>query len=487
MLLGIDLGTSSVKVAVMDEDGTVKQMASAAYAIDSPRPGWAEADPSAWWVATRQAVGYLDAAHLRAVEAVGFSGQMHGVVLATEDGRAVRPAVLWADERTRHEADRYGRLDARLLERLVNPGATGMAGVTLLWLKTHESSVYEGARWALQPKDWLRMQLTGEALTEPTDASATLLYDLEGDGWSLEAMRALDLRAELLPDIVAGFDRVGRLQEEPAHELHLQPGIPVAAGAADAAASLVGHGILEPGLVLLTIGTGAQITAVRKTIRPDSTGKTLLYRSIEKGRWYAMAAILNAGLALDWVLNLFSADWTDLYQSVVDVPPGAGGVTFLPYLVRDRTSRTDAKAIANQTASWSGIALGHGREHLFKAVLEGVAFALREAMEALEATGVPIPELRLAGGGTVHESWRQMVADVLGKPLLAPVSPAGAVRGAALLAGLAAGTYAAPAELTALAPVHLLAAEPSTQSDAYSALYRRWLAQSGGDFDFSTL
>ena len=467
----------------MDTGGTVKQVASAGYAIDSPRPGWAETDPAAWWLATRQAAAHLDTVHLRAVEAVGFSGQMHGVVLATEDGRAMRPAVLWPDGRSTDEVDRYRRLAAGLAQRLVNPPATGMAAVSLLWLKTHEPGLYENARWALQPKDWLRMQLTGEALTEPTDASATLLYDFESDGWSREVLRELDLRVDLLPHIVPSFDRAGRLKGDPARELGLPPGIPVAAGAADAAASLVGHGILEPGAVLLTVGTGAQVTAVRNTLRPDTANETLLYRTIEKDRWYAMAAILNAGLALDWVRKLFTTGWSELYESALEVPPGADGVTFLPYLVPERTTHHDASI----GASWSGIALGHGRQHLLKAVLEGVAFALRQAMEALEANGVSIPELRLAGGGTLDTSWRQLLADVLGKRLLAPVAPAGAVRGAALLAGLAAGTYAAPAELAALAPVHQLAAEPSTQSDAYSALYRRWLARSGGDFGSFTL
>ncbi|HEV2029849.1 MAG TPA: FGGY family carbohydrate kinase, partial [Candidatus Dormibacteraeota bacterium] len=238
MLLGIDLGTSSVKVAVMGDDGSMKQAASAGYAIESPRPGWAETDPAAWWLATRMAVTSLDVEHLRAVEAIGLSGQMHGVVLADEDGRAVRAAVLWADGRSVEELDRYRQLDQRLLNRLVNPPATGMAGPTLRWLKTYESDVYERARWALQPKDWLRMQLTGEALTEPTDASATLLYDFEVDGWSQEVLEELDLRPGLLPDIVASYDRAGLLREETARELHLRPGIPVAAGAADAAALL---------------------------------------------------------------------------------------------------------------------------------------------------------------------------------------------------------------------------------------------------------
>jgi xylulokinase len=223
--------------------------------------------------------------------------------------------------------------------------------------------------------------------------------------------------------------------------------------------------------VLLTVGTGAQITTVRVERRADPTKNTLLYRTIEEHRWYAMAAILNAGLALDWVRNLFHAEWRELYQSVVDVAPGADGVTLLPYLVRERTSRHDA----NDSARWSGIELRHGREHLFRATLEGVAFLLREAMEALEATGVAIPELRLDGGGTLHEPWRQMLADVLGKPLLAAGSRAGAVRGAALLAGVAAGIYKSPGDLAAMAPGHQLVAEPSAQSDTYTDLYRKWI------------
>jgi xylulokinase len=476
MLLGIDLGTSSVKVAVMTDDGSVKQSASAGYAIDAPRLGWAETDPGAWWLATRMAVTSLDVEHLSAVDAIGLSGQMHGVVLTREDGGAARAAVLWADGRSAEELDRYRRLDARLLDRLANPPATGMAGPTLRWLKTHESAVYESARWALQPKDWLRMQLTREALTEPTDASATLLYDLEADTWSPEVLHALDIRPGLLPTIVASYDRAGLLREEPARELHLRTGIPVAAGAADAAALLAGHGMLEPGAVLLTVGTGAQITTVRNELRPDPAKYTLVYRTIEKHKWYAMAAILNAGLALDWVRDLFHAEWRELYQSVVDVAPGADGVTFLPYLVRERTSRH----AANDSASWSGIELRHGREHLFRAALEGVAFLLREAMEALEATGVAIPELLLDGGGTLHEPWRQMLSDVLGKPLLAAASPAGAVRGAALLAGVAAGTYKSPGDLAAMAPGHQPVAEPGAQSDTYSDLYRKWLPLSRG-------
>jgi xylulokinase len=470
VLLGIDLGTSSVKVAVMAEDGSVKESASAGYPIDSPHPGWAETDAGAWWLATRSAVASLRPAHLGAIEAVAVAGQMHGVVLSDGDGRALRPAILWADGRTAQEVDRYWRFDRELLGRLANPPATGMAGPTLLWLKTHESKLYESARWALQPKDWLRMQLTGEARCEPTDASATLLYDLAADSWSDEALHELQIRADLLPELVASEQAAGRLTAKAAGELGLKPGIPVAAGAADIAASLVGQGVLAPGPVVLTIGTGAQITTVRNELVPDTTLRTNVFRTIEKGRWYSMAAILNAGLALDWVRGLFEVGWDELYASAELVPAGAGGVSFLPYLVGERTPR-----LASARARWSGIALHHVREHLFKAALEGVAFALREAMEGLEATEISIADLQLAGGGAVNQAWRQLLADVLGKRLLASGSPAGAARGAALLAGVAAGTYVSVQETAALGPRSELVAEPGADAKAYSTLYQKWL------------
>src|SRR5216684_2716572 len=357
--------------------------------MSSPRPGWAETDPEAWWLAARKAVAGLSVEHLRAIDAIGLAGQMHGVVLTGENGKAVRPAILWADARSTEEVARYRRLDARLLHRLANPPSVGMAGPTLLWLKTHESSLLERARWALQPKDWLRLQLTGEPCGEPTDASATLLYDFVDDGWAYRALEELDIRADLFPELVTSQEVAGRLTSEAARELGIKAGIPVAAGAADTAASLVGHGVLAPGPVLLTIGTGAQMTTVRREFRPDPTGRTHVFRTVEHGKWYSMAAILNAGLALDWVQKLFGVDWNALYGSAAQVPAGSGGVSFFPYLVSERTPRPQS----GTRARWSGIELHHRREHLLKAALEGVAFALREAMEALEATGIPIADL----------------------------------------------------------------------------------------------
>ena len=470
MLLGIDLGTSSVKVVLMGEDGFVKHVASAGYAMDSPRSGWAETDPSAWWLATRSAVTRLPAAQLRAVDAIGIAGQMHGVVLTGQDGRPSRPAILWADGRSTDEVDRYRRLDSAVLQRLANPPATGMAGPTLLWLKAHESNLFERARWALQPKDWLRLQLTGEVCSEATDASATLLYDFVDDGWADEVLRELGIRADLLPGLVASQEAAGRLTKEAAQDLGINAGIPVAAGAADTAASLVGHGVLGPGPVVLTIGTGAQMTTVREEFVTDQTMRTNLFRAVEKGKWYSMAAILNAGLALDWVRSLFGLGWDVLYESAAQVPPGAGGVRFFPYLVGERSPRFDAGA----GAGWSGVGLQHSRKHLLKSAFEGVAFALREAMEALEATGVSMSEVQLAGGGAANQLWRQMLADVLGKRLLVVESQAATARGAALLGGLAAGTFKSFNDTAALPIRADLTAEPGPEAAEYALIYERW-------------
>jgi xylulokinase len=468
VLLGIDLGTSSVKVAVVAEDGSMKQVATAAYAMSSPRPGWAETDPEAWWLATRTAMAGLAVEHLRAIDAIGLAGQMHGVVLTAENGKAVRPAILWADGRSTEEAARYRRLDAGLLLRLANPPATGMAGTTLLWLKTHESILLERARWALQPKDWLRLRLTGEPRGEPTDASATLLYDFVDDGWAYRALEELDIRADLFPDLVASQELAGRLTSEAARELGIKAGIPVAAGAADTAATLVGHGVLAPGPVVLTIGTGAQMTTVRKEFKADPAQRTYVFRTVEKGKWYSMAAILNAGLALDWVGRLFGVDSEELHGSAARIPAGSGGVSFFPYLVAERATHVDAGAC------WTGVGLQHGKQHLLKAALEGVAFALRGAMEALEATGISPADLQLAGGGTVNQHWRQMLADVLGRRLLANDSPAGSAGGAALLAGVAAGTFKTLDETAALMVRTDLVAVPGADADEYSRLYERW-------------
>ncbi|HEV2094833.1 MAG TPA: FGGY family carbohydrate kinase [Rubrobacter sp.] len=477
MLLGLDLGTGSAKALLLAEDGVVLGEGSAPYAVRSPRPGWAESGPEDWWeavaAAARDAVGGRGAD----VAAIGLSGQMHGVVLSDAGGRPLRPAVLWADSRSGGELAAYRGLDPDLRRLLANPPAVGMAGPSLIWLGRNEPDVYGAARWALQAKDWLRLRLTGAAASEPSDASATLLYDLPSDRWAYPVVEALGLRADLLAPLVPSGGAAGELSRSAADGLGLRAGLPVATGAADTAAAMLGCGMLGPGPVQLTVGTGAQIFAAKAEPEPDPNGRTHLYRAAAPDLWYSMAAIQNAGLALEWARKLLGASWEEVYGEAFSVPPGAGGVSFLPYLSGERTPRFDPAA----RGAWTGLGLDHSRAHLLRAALEGVAFALREGLEALEDAGTHAPELRLAGGGSGGEGgepWRRLLADVLGRPLhLLPdsVAPVASARGAALLAGLASGVYRTTGDALDLAPETVRTVQPGEQVPLYEAAYERYL------------
>lgn len=473
MFLGLDLGTGSVKALLIHQDGTVAGEGSRSYAVRSPEPGWAESNPEEWWdasgAAAREAVG----SNGSTVTAVGLSGQMHGVVPSGRDGEPLRPAILWADARSVDHLHTYRGLDEDVRLRIANPPAVGMAGPTLLWLRDNEPETYRNIRRALQPKDWLRLRLTGEAVAEPSDASATLLYDLPADRWDYELIETLGLRTDFLASIVPSSAVAGELTREAAAHLGLRVGLPVSAGAADTAAAMLGTGLSEPGLVQLTVGTGAQIVAPVSQPAADPHGRTHLYRAAVPDLFYSMAAIQNAGLALEWARSVLGASWDEVYEEAFTVTVGAGGVAFLPYLSGERTPHLDPEA----RGAWVGLGLGHGRGHLLRAALEGGAFALREGLEALEAAGISAPELRLAGGGTTREPWQRLLADVLGRPLrLLPesVSANASARGAALLAGIASGAYASAEETLVLAPEPEKTIRFGKESQDYEAAYVRY-------------
>lgn len=441
-LLGIDLGTSSVKALILDERGQELSQGRAEYEVVSPQPGWAESDPAAWWKATVEAVrAALMQAQSVKVRAIGLSGQMHGVVLTGDDGQLLRPAMLWPDTRAVGELNRYRALPAEMLRRLANPLAPGMAGPLLCWLARHEPSTYQQARRALQPKDWLRLQLAGTpSVTDPSDASATLLYDLLADDWADDVISALGLRRELFPPILPSSTIAGTLSSEAASALGLPAGLPVATGASDTAAAILGAGLLAPRQMQLTLGTGAQLVRLLPSYTPiadmHAHKRTHLYRAADARHRYEMAAVQNAGLALDWVRRVFSASWDELYDSASFNDPGLNAPKFQPELVPERYH--DASTYTG--AAFTDLRLFHSREHLLHAVLEGVALGLREALDLLDEDDRTTP-LRLVGGGSVHPAWRQMLADALGRELLAVDAPAASARGAALLAGIATGVW----------------------------------------------
>jgi xylulokinase len=486
--LGLDLGTSSAKAVVIDTAGQVLAQASAGYAVTSTMAGYAESDPAQWWTAVtacaREAVTV--AGHAAGVRpaAIGLSGQMHGLVMTSADGAALRPALLWADSRATGSLRAYRCLGSEALARLANPLAPGMTGPMLMWIAEHEPRIYQDARWALPPKDWIRARLTGEFHAEPSDASATLLYDLMGDRWDLEVVSALGLNPDLLaPLLPSAGAPAGHLTAEAGTELGLPAGIPVAAGAGDTAAAALGSGITGSGIaghgdIQLTVGTGAQI--IRPLVAPVSRADAgvNLYRSATPYGWYHMGATISAGISLNWVREIMNASWEELYASVAR-PGQAHDPIFVPHLSGERTPYCDPAL----RGSWTSLSLADDRTSLLWSALEGTAFAIRDALDALVGEHRPA-HLRLAGGGTLAAGWRQLLADVLGRPIYAVDVPAASGRGAALLGAIAAGLLSVDDVQGPLAPPARLAAEPDPAMAAFHAerhaRFRRIVSALGG-------
>ena len=436
-MLGIDLGTSSVKALVARLDGSVAGQAIRDYPVDSPQPGWSETSPGDWLAATAAAVRAAVAQAGADPAAIGLSGQMHGVVPTADDGRPLRPAMLWSDARAVPELRLYRRLPPDALTRLANPLSPGMAGPMLAWLAANEPTTYAVTRWALQPKDWLRARLTGRFATEPSDASATLLYDVARETWAVDVVDALGLDPGKLPPMLPrSAERAGALTADAAALLGLRAGIPVAAGAADTAAAALGSGLADPSTVQLTIGTGAQLVRPVNAL-PDRLSThpvTHLYRAATDTGWYTMGAVLNGGLTLGWVCGILGASWSELYAAAA-IAPRVDDPYFLPHLHGERTPYLDPAL----RGAWTGLGPRHERRHLLRAALEGVAFAIRDALECVLEPDERAVHLRLAGGGTTDPGWRLMLADILGHTLIPVEVPAASGLGAALLGARAAG------------------------------------------------
>jgi xylulokinase len=361
------------------------------------------------------------------VSAVAIVGQMHGLVLYSERTGVLHPGILWLDRRATAELPDYQRLPERLRASLGNAPSPGMAGPILLWLSRHEPEVYRSARWMLQPKDWLRLRLTGQAATDPTDASGTLLYDLDRGTWAADVAEALGLRADLLPRIQPSAQVAGTMLPGPAAELGLPPGIPVATGAADTASSLLAADLPGTNWALLTLGTGGQ-WIVPDQKGTDFSGGTNLFCSVDGGT-YRLGAAQNVGVTLDWVRRTLSASWDELYETAGH-PACRGAPVFLPYLAGERGEHIEVGG------SWTGLTLGHQREDLMRAALVGVAVLLRAKLDELRAMGCDPGQVMIAGGGSQHPAWRELLAGTLDLPLHPLDDDWLTPRGATVLAGL---------------------------------------------------
>jgi xylulokinase len=455
---------------------------SVEHAMSTPVRGVAEVEVDAWWRAVVAAVGELLAAHDVELAGIGLSGQMHGVVLLDDELNALAPAITWADTRSPETVAEVAELAAPFRPALANPVVPGMAAVTLRWLRRHRPALLDRSHRVLQPKDWLGARLTDEPLSDPTDASATLLWDFSAGAWHQDLLRRLDLDPAVLPEVAPSDATRGRLSAAAASQLGAVAGTPVTVGRADTAAALVGSGAAaSTRMTQLSIGTGGQLCHVLDTFHPDPSQRTHLYRGPGAAQWYAMAATLSAGLALEWVRRTYRVTWPELYQEAFACAPGAEGVVFLPYVAGERTPHLDP----GLSAGWYGLRLHHERAEVFRSAFEGCAFALRDAWDALVDAGHETTAFLLAGGGSYDPRWRQLLADVLERPLAVAPNGGGSARGAALSAATAAGWFddLHTAAATAGQPVIVTAPDPESYGGGESLTHFRELVRCVGRRD----
>jgi xylulokinase len=449
--LGIDVGTGGTRAVLIDAEGQVTASATGAHIpFSSPETGWAEQDPRDWWQAATIAIrAVLSQSQIKPdeIKAIGFSGQMHGAVLLDDRGQVLRPALIWCDQRTSTQCltitEKVGA--DRLIELTCNPALTGFTLPKLLWVREIEPQIWRQVRSVLLPKDFVRLQLTGEKATDVADASGTLLFDVAGRRWSDEMLAAADIEQSLLPRVYESPEITGVVSSAGAEATGLHAGTPVVAGGGDQAAGAVGMGIVRAGTVSATIGTSGVVFAASDKPALDPKGRVHTFCHAVPGRWHVMGVTQGAGLSLRWFRDQFGAgteDGRDPYERITEeaagVPPGANGLIWTPYLMGERTPHLDPRA----RAALVGLTASHTRAHVARAILEGVAFSLRDTFEIFAEMNVPVGEVRLGGGGARSELWRQIQADVYGHVAKTVEAEEGAAYGAALLAGVGAGAWA---------------------------------------------
>jgi xylulokinase len=448
--LGLDIGTSAVKAALVSERGRVKGSTSVAHPLFTPHPGWAEQRPDDWWKSTVSAVRHLLAATRVApklVAGVGISGQMHSSVFLDGSGKVIRPALLWNDGRTTEECREITALlgEKRLREWVQNPALEGFTLPKVLWLRKHEPAAFSRLAKVVLAKDYVRYRLTGALASEPSDASATLMYDVAGRQWSSDIMSALHLSMGLLVDVGGSAEVLGRLSQEGARATGLVKGTPVVGGGADNACGAIGVGIVAPGEAVASWGTSG--TVLTPTLEPfvDPDMRVHTFCHAVPDTWYLMGAMLSAGAAFAWYRRELARDLADdenanqaLNKEAERIPPGADGVTFLPYLQGERTPHRDASA----RGAFVGLSLSHTRAHLSRAVVEGICFALRDSLTILRDLGIGIDQVLVTGGGAASRFVRKMQADVYGLPVVRVNREEGPAYGAALLAAVGVEAFA---------------------------------------------
>jgi xylulokinase len=450
--LGIDVGTSGTKTLLIDASGVLVAEADDEYPLHQPKPGWTEQDPEDWWKATVKTVrAVMKKAKLKpgAVRAIGLSGQMHGSVFLDKKDKVIRNALLWNDQRTADEC--YEITSAAggrkaLIKMVANPALTGFQAPKILWLRNHERRCFDRLAKVLLPKDDIRRRLTGDYVTEVSDASGTLLLDVVRRKWSKKLLGQLDLDLGLLPRVVESDEVTGTLSPEAAKLLGLTTDCKVVGGAGDCAAGAVGNGVVKKGILSTSIGTSGVMFVHSDKPQYDTAGRLHTFCHAVNGKWHMMGVNLTSGGSLQWwvdsvIRGLSGIPANKRYDAATaeaaEVAAGSDGLLFLPYLNGERTPHANP----NARGSFVGMNLTHTRAHMTRCVMEGVTFALRDSLEIIQSLEVPVRQVRASGGGSKNPMWRQMQADVFGKKITTLEVEQGPAYGVALLAAVGDGAY----------------------------------------------
>jgi xylulokinase len=488
LFLGIDVGTTGTKAVVIDMHGAFVAEATSAHDVFYPNPGWSEQHPEDWWTSTVCAVKEVTASIPNActrIEAIGLSGQMHGLVALDGRGDVVRPAILWNDSRS---ADICTRLHdhqpglATLLRTTGNRVFPGFQAPKLLWMREHEPAAFARTAKALLPKDWLRWKLSGEFMSEPSDASGTAVFDCKRRTWSSEMLECIGLSRSLFPDVAESPIHSTRLNAAAAHELGLRAGIGIAGGAGDQAAAAVGSGVVAEGVVSCSLGTSGVVFAASNSWKTTSQGELHAFCHAVPDRWHLMGVMLSAGGSLRWFRDVLANDAVveakvrsiDPYEVLAEraarVSIGSNGLVFLPYLTGERCPIPDPLI----RGGFAGLDVSHTRDHLARAVFEGITAGLAGSVDLLRALGIDVAEVRLSGGGARSALWRGMCADMFDARVSLLASNASGASGVALLAAVGAGAFASvDAACAASITTHTATAPTPEHVKSYSAMKAR--------------
>ena len=472
--IGIDSSTTATKALLMDDRGTVVAIGRSEYDFETPRPLWSEQSPHLWWDAT--VIAIRDALAQAGIEGetvagIGLTGQMHGLVLLDNEGQVLRPSILWNDQRTQAECDEIRKRvgPSELIAITGNDALTGFTAPKILWVSNNEPDVFARVAHVLLPKDYVRFRLTDTYAIDRAGGSGTILFDLAARDWSAGVARVLDIPMEWLPPTFEGTDVTGVVTEEAAALTGLRAGTPVMAGGGDQAANGVGVGAITPGVVAMSVGTSGVVFAAADRPVVEPAGRLHAFCHAVPGMWHLMGVMLSAAGSYKWFKETFAPDLTydELNEAAAQVPAGSEGLVFLPYLTGERTPHPDPLA----RGAFVGLTVRHGLGHMARAVMEGVAFGLRDSVE-LMAAEMELGEVRVSGGGASSDLWLRIIADVIGLPVRVVGTAESAAHGAAMLAAVGAGTFDSVAEACEAAVEVGEITEPGQDAAVYDEVYR---------------